>query len=291
MNLAEEMYTPVRSNVLSLLQPAFLQISAVCFLGIKFNQVTHFASPDNVTTLPGTLPSLLFSLARYGHLRGFLTDEIHGQTLTPAPFTNLYFGAIMPRNLARNFFKRKYERSWKSQCTSQGRLFYHLSCQVHRIKTYNGGRKSHSSPYMNKHTQTINIYTLTFKDSVARAAYWLTKQSPTLPTASYSNTARDQFCLIGWNHVTMILVFTQLVSCGVCMGYSIQIQKKRKEMGRTLHQNPPLGHTQCHSQGVGGNQWEMLYWLGMGGGIWHRRNAAVPLWIFFSTRCSDVPVL
>lgn len=196
MNLAEEMYTPVRSNVLSLLQPAFLQISAVCFLGIKFNQVTHFASPDDVATLPGTLPSLLFSLARYGHLRGFLTDEIHGQTLTPAPFTNLYFGAIMPRNLARNFFKRKYERSWKSQCTSQGRLFYHLSCQVHRIKTYNGGRKSHSSPYMNKHTQTINIYTLTFKDSVARAAYWLTKQSPTLPTASYSNTARDQFCLI-----------------------------------------------------------------------------------------------
>lgn len=171
MNLAEEMYTPVRSNVLSLLQPAFLQISAVCFLGIKFNQVTHFASPDDVTTLPGTLPSLLFSLARYGHLRGFLTDEIHGQTLTPAPFTNLYFGAIMPRNLARNFFKRKYERSWKSQCTSQGRLFYHLSCQVHRIKTYNGGRKSHSSLYMNKHTQTINIYTLTFKDSVARAAY------------------------------------------------------------------------------------------------------------------------
>lgn len=178
MNLAEEMYTPVTRNVLFLLQPAFLQISVVCFLGIKFNQVTHSASPDDVATLPGMLPSLLLSLAHHGHLRGFLTDEIHSQTLTPAPFTNSYFAVVIPSNLAQRYFRRKYERSWKSHYTAQSRLFYQLSCQVHRIKRYNSERKSHSSTYMNKHTQTFytfthtqTIYTLTFKDFVAQAAY------------------------------------------------------------------------------------------------------------------------
>lgn len=60
---------------------------------------------------------------------------------------------------------------------------------------HTSGRQPHPSMYMNKHTQTINIYTLTFKDFVAQSAHQVTKQPPALPTARHQTPLQHRACL------------------------------------------------------------------------------------------------
>lgn len=88
---------------------------------------------------------------------------------------------------------------------------------------------------MNKHTRTINIYTPTFKDSVAQPAYQLTREPPTLPTASYKNTTRDQFCLI----VTLKLRYYDSCFYTAALTENLhglfQANTGKRKMGRILH--------------------------------------------------------